>query len=179
MKKNHKFWTAFLAAALTISLFTACGGSGSSASAPSGGSGAVSDAGAEKTYNITYLSKDMAQPYAIWLANSLTQIAEQDYPDFDITILDQQQDPSKGVAMIEQAINQQVDGIIIQKAGGYDTDDLFRSVADAGIPLVTVNIPVDDGVSSNVACSNYELGETVGSYAREQDVYKRQALARS
>ena len=168
MKKNHKFWTAFLAAALTISLFTACGGSGSSASAPSGGSGAVSDAGAEKTYNITYLSKDMAQPYAIWLANSLTQIAEQDYPDFDITLLDQQQDPSKGVAMIEQAINQQVDGIIIQKAGGYDTDDLFRSVADAGIPLVTVNIPVDDGVSSNVACSNYELGETVGSYAREQ-----------
>lgn len=165
MKKRNRMIALLLMLVLVIATLTACADKQTPTADKTADAPEQTD---QKTYNITYISKDMAQPYAIWLANSLQQIAAEDYPDFDITILDQKQDPSIGATLIEQAINQKVDGIIIQKAGGYNTDDLFKSVADAGIPLVTVNIPVDDGVSSNVACSNYELGETVGNYAKDK-----------
>ena len=169
MKKHNRMIALLLMLVLVIGTLTACAGRQTpAADKPAAETANPTEQPEQKTYNVTYISKDMAQPYAIWLANSLQQIAAEDYPDFNITILDQKQDPSIGATLIDQAINQKVDGIIIQKAGGYNTDDLFKSVADAGIPLVTVNIPVDDGVSSNVACSNYELGETVGRYAKDQ-----------
>ena len=121
-----------------------------------------------KTYRVALIVKSLSEAYATWLADSVLNIAASDeqFSNLEITVFDSLQDAAECVNNVELAVTQQFDIILIQKTGGFDTNDLFtRVVTEDGIPIVTLNITVDDEVSCNVAASNYDLGFTEGTYA--------------
>ena len=130
--------------------------------------GGVAEEG--KTYRVALIVKSLSEAYATWLTDSvLNQAAEnEEFSNLEITVFDSMQDATECVNNVELAVIQQFDIILIQKTGGFDTDELFtRVVTQDNIPIVTLNIPVTDDVSCNVAASNYDLGYTEGKYAAE------------
>ena len=123
-----------------------------------------------KTYRVALIVKSLSEAYATWLADSvLNQAAShEEFANLDITVFDSMADATECINNVEMAVTQQFDIILIQKTGGFDTDELFtRVVTEDGIPIVALNITVTDEVTCNVAASNYDLGYTEGAYAAE------------
>ncbi|MDD3251706.1 MAG: sugar ABC transporter substrate-binding protein [Lachnospiraceae bacterium] len=118
-----------------------------------------------KTYKVAAIVKSQSEVWAAWLSKSLQNRAK-DFPDMEITLFDAQNDQTKTVQYIEMAVTQKFDLIIVQKVAASDTNELFQSVVnDDGIPIIAVNIPVDDGVTYNIPAPNYDLGYTMGEVA--------------
>lgn len=170
MKKFVKLMAILLVAGL---LFAGCGGAASSSStaapaASSGTAGASGSTAAEtptEKYKVAAIVKSQSEIWATWLAKSFMNHAE-DFDDIEVTLFDAQGDPALTVQHVETAVTQGFDAICVQKASVFDSDELFRRVVEEdGIPIVAVNIPVDDGVSSNVPAPNYDLAKTMGEYA--------------
>lgn len=121
-----------------------------------------------KTYRVALIVKSLSEAYATWLADSVLNQAEknEEFSNLEITVFDSLADAAECINNVELAVIQQFDIILIQKTGGFDTDEFFtRVVEEEGIPIVTLNITVTDEVSCNVAASNYDLGYTEGAYA--------------
>lgn len=128
----------------------------------------TASAEAGKKYRVALIVKSLSEAYATWLADSVLNQAKshEEFSNLEITVFDSMADASKCIDNVEMAVTQQFDLILIQKTGGFDTNELFtRVVKEDGIPIVTLNITVTDEVSCNVAASNYDLGFTEGTYA--------------
>jgi len=122
---------------------------------------------AQKTYRVAAIVKSQSEVWASWLSKSLQNRAN-DFADMEITLFDAQNDQTKTIQYIETAVTKKYDLIIVQKVVASDTNELFQSVVNKeGIPIIAVNIPVDDGVSYNIPAPNYDLGYTIGQVAAE------------
>ena len=74
-------------------------------------------------------------------------------------------DANEQVNQIETFISQGVDGIIINPANPQETvTQVLEAVADAGIPVVAVDVPPEEGAQYMAACVTdaYSLGRLVG-----------------
>lgn len=118
-------------------------------------------------FHINVILKNCATVYDSWLQTAAITTAEK-YDDIEIDILDAAGDDATCIGYVENAIAQKVDLIIIQKTSNFNSDDLFTEVViKENIPIVTVNVPVDDGVSYNIPAPNYALGQAEGELAAE------------
>ena len=87
---------------------------------------------------VAVLIGDMTATYASWLAQSFEEIAA-DYPELNVTIIDNKNSVETQVANLENCVTKQYDYVIIQPIDNEALVDPINQTIDAGIPVCTVN----------------------------------------
>ena len=146
--------TAGLAFGLAASL-TACG-SDESASSDDGGEGG------EGGGTIAIITVDPSNPY--WKAEVDT--AKQVAADlgYETTTAAHENAPDEQNTLIETAINNEVDGILLDPAGADESIAAVQKAVDADIPVVLVNAEISEtGLAKSQIVSNNAQGATLGA----------------
>lgn len=122
----------------------------------------------EKTYKVAYIARAQADSFAAWLANGVKEEAEK-YPDITVDVFDGQADDEKENSLIENAITNKYDCIIIQPNNGEAQRPYAEKVVAAGIICITTNARIDgvEGASS-VDAQPYEQAAVNARYALEK-----------
>lgn len=139
-----------IATGLVVSL-AACGGSDEEAASSSDGGG-----------TIAIITVDPSNPY--WKAEVDT--AEQVAADlgYETTTAAHGNAPDKQNRLIETAINNDVDGILLDPAGADESVAAVQKAVDADIPVVLVNAEISEtGLAASQIVSNNAQGATLGA----------------
>ncbi len=106
----------------------------------------VSQAGVKK---VAYIARAQGDSFAAWLANSIKEEADK-YPDIEVTLFDGQADDYTENSLIENAIINNFDAIVIQPNNGESQRPYAEKVVEAGIICLTTNARIAgiDGASS-------------------------------
>ena len=109
-----------------------------------------------KEYRVAYIARAQADSFAAWLANGVKQEAEK-YPDITVDVFDGQANDETENSLIENAITNKYDCIIIQPNNGEAQRPYAEKVVAAGIICITTNARID-GIkgSSTVDAQPYE-----------------------
>lgn len=153
---NRKIATVGIAAAAALSM-VACSG-GDAGGGDDGGDG----------YRVAYIARAQVDSFAAWLANEIKAEAD-NYDDITIEVFDGQADDEIENTMIENAIANNFDAIIIQANNGEAQRPYIEQSVAAGIITITTNPRVEDieGASS-VDANPYDQGAVVAQYALDQ-----------
>lgn len=131
--------------------------------------GMLATAGAEgaKTYRIAYIARAQADSFAAWLANGVKEEAAK-YPDITLDVFDGQANDEIENSLIENAITNKYDAIIIQPNNGEAQRPYAEKVVQAGIICITTNARISgiEGASS-VDAQPYEQAAVNARYALE------------
>lgn len=140
-------------------------GENAAASADAGNQNAEDTAAGGKKVMIAAAS--MAEPFYAWIANAAVAELEENYPDVEYKIIDLQGDAANVPTVIEQAVVEGYDGLILDKVShDQDTDALLQDAKENGVNTVlSNNSGIKDGVSSSSGASNYLLGKYIGMQA--------------
>lgn len=143
-----------IAAALAL---TSCAASGTPA-ASNASSGA-------KQYRVAYIARAQADSFAAWLANEMKAEAAK-YPDMKLEVFDGEANDEKQNTMIENAIANRFDAVIVQPNNGEAQRPYIEKVVAANIKTITTNPRVSDiqGASS-VDANPYDQGAVVAQRA--------------
>ena len=108
-----------------------------------------SEAGGEKTFKVAYIARAQADSFAAWLANAVKEEAEK-YPNITVEVFDGEANDEKENAMIENAITNKFDAIIVQPNNGEAQRPYVEQIVGAGIVAITTNARIDgiEGASS-------------------------------
>ena len=119
-------------------------------------------------YRVAYVARAQVDSFAAWLANEIQAEAE-NYDDISIDVYDGQADDEIVNTMIENAIANNYDAIIIQPNNGEAQRPYIEQSVQAGIVTITTNPRVDDieGASS-VDANPYDQGAVVAQLALDQ-----------
>ena len=98
--------------------------------------GTVSAAG--KVYRVAFVARAQADAFAAWLTNGIVQEAKK-YPDIQLSVFDGQANDDVENSLIENAITNKFDCIIIQPNNGESQRPYAVKVVQAGIDLITTN----------------------------------------
>lgn len=100
-------------------------------------------------YRVAYIARTQGDSFAAWLANSVVEEAEK-YDDIEVQVFDGQASDSKQNALIENAITNQFDLVIVQPNNGEAQRPYAEKVVEVGIELITTNARIEgiDGASS-------------------------------
>ncbi len=112
------------------------------------GSKETSNSG-EKVYKVAYIARTQADSFAAWMANAVKAEAEK-YPNIEVSIFDGQASDAIENSMIENAITNQFDCVIIQPNNGESQRPYAEKVVAAGIVCITTNARISgiEGASS-------------------------------
>jgi len=118
-------------------------------------------------YRVAYIARAQADSFAAWLANAIKEEAAK-YPDISLDIFDGQANDEIENSLIENAITNKYDAIIIQPNNGEAQRPYAEKVVQAGIICITTNARIDgiEGASS-VDASPYEQAAVNARYALE------------
>ena len=116
-------------------------------------------------YRVAYIARAQADSFAAWLANEMKAEAE-NYDDITLDVFDGQADDEVENKMIENAIANKYDAIIIQANNAEAQVPYIQQAVDAGIVTITTNPRVEgvDGANS-VDANPYDQGGVVAEYA--------------
>jgi len=100
-------------------------------------------------YRIAFIARAQADSFAAWLANSVMEEAEK-YDDITLDVFDGQANDDTENALIESAIANKYDVIIIQPNNGEAQRPYAEKAVQAGIITITTNARIDgiEGSSS-------------------------------
>jgi len=98
--------------------------------------GTVSAAG--KVYKVAFVARAQADAFAAWLTNSIVQEAKK-YPDIQLSVFDGQASDDVENSLIENAITNKFDCIVIQPNNGESQRPYAVKVVQAGINCITTN----------------------------------------
>jgi inositol transport system substrate-binding protein len=127
----------------------------------------VASAQSAKTYRIAYIARAQADSFAAWLANAVKEEAGK-YPDITLDIFDGQAKDEIENSMIENAITNKYDAIIIQPNNGEAQRPYAEKVVAAGIICITTNARIAGVVgASSVDANPYEQAAVNARYALE------------
>lgn len=103
----------------------------------------------EKAYRVAYIARAQADSFAAWLANGVKEEADK-YPDITVDVFDGQANDETENSLIENAITNKYDCIIIQPNNGEAQRPYAEKVVAAGIICITTNARIDgiEGASS-------------------------------
>ncbi len=152
-----------LSMSLAITFLAACG-SGTpktSDSTSTGGSGS-------KSYKVAYIARAQSDSFAAWLANAVKDEAKK-YPDIKLDVFDGQANDDTENSMIENAITNKYDLVIVQPNNGEAQRPYVEKVVKAGIFAITTNARISgiEGASS-VDANPYEQAGVNARAALEQ-----------
>ncbi len=123
---------------------------------------------ANTQYRVAYIARAQADSFAAWLANSIVEEANK-YDHITVRVFDGQADNAQQNALIENAIVNGYDLIIIQPNDGEAQRPYAELVVESGIHLITTNARIDgvEGASS-VDADPYMQAAVVAEMALEQ-----------
>jgi simple sugar transport system substrate-binding protein len=103
--------------------------------------------------------------------------AEQAGADLGITVTYQGDgDPARQAGLIDTAVTQDVDGLVVSMANPDALEESIRGAVDAGIPVITINSGEDRsaefGAITHVGQSEMIAGEAAGARLAEEGVSK-------
>jgi len=153
-----------LTTVLLGAMLVACGGGSSSSSSSGGSSSADSSSSSsssdstQKTYRVAFIARAQADSFAAWLANEMRAAASQ-YPDITLDVFDSQANDDRENSLIENAIANKYDGIIVQANNAEAQRPYIEQIVKAGIPAIATN-PKVDGIEglSTIDADPYEQG---------------------
>jgi inositol transport system substrate-binding protein len=93
---------------------------------------------ADGPYRVAYIARAQADSFAAWLANAVKAEAEK-YPNIKLDIFDGEANDEKENAMIENAITNKYDCIIVQPNNGEAQRPYVENIVKAGIIAITTN----------------------------------------
>lgn len=119
----------------------------------------------QDSYRVAYIARAQVDSFAAWLANEMKGEAQK-YPDISLDVFDGQADDEVENRMIENAIANKYDAIIIQANNGEAQRPYIEASADRGIVTITTN-PKVDGIegASSVDSNPYDQGAVVARQA--------------
>lgn len=119
-------------------------------------------------YRIAYIARAQVDSFAAWLANEMRREADK-YPDVSLKVFDGQADDEVENRMIENAVANKYDAIIIQANNGEAQRPYIESSAKRGIVTITTNPKVADIEGASSVDSNpYDQGAVVAKYALDK-----------
>lgn len=144
-----------LSMTLAITFLAACGAGApktSDSTATKGGD----NASGKKSYKVAYIARAQSDSFAAWLANAVKDEAKK-YPDIKLDVFDGQANDDTENSMIENAITNKYDLVIVQPNNGEAQRPYVEKVVQAGIFAITTNARISgiDGASS-VDANPYE-----------------------
>jgi inositol transport system substrate-binding protein len=100
-------------------------------------------------YRVAYIARAQADSFAAWLANGVKEEADK-YDDITVDVFDGQANDETENSLIENAITNKYDCIIIQPNNGEAQRPYAEQVVKAGIICITTNARIDgiEGASS-------------------------------
>ena len=133
---------------------------------PTGGSGGKSEDKDE--YRVAYIARAQADSFAAWLANEMKAEAG-NYDDITLEVFDGQADDEIENKMIENAIANRFDAIIVQANNADAQLPYIQQAIDAGIVTITTNPRVEGLTGGNsVDADPYKQGAVVAERALEE-----------
>jgi inositol transport system substrate-binding protein len=159
--------SAFLSTLLVMAMLGGCASTGGSssaaapaASAAAGGTSSAASvaapAAADKKYKVAFIARAQSDSFAAWLANSVKDEAKK-YPNISLEVFDGEANDDKENTMIENAITNKFDCIIVQPNNGEAQRPYVEKVVAAGIKAITTNAAIS-GIkgASSVDADPYE-----------------------
>jgi inositol transport system substrate-binding protein len=120
---------------------------------------------------VVYIARAQADLFAAWLANSIKSEAAK-YPNLDVQILDGQADDAKQNGLIETAIANKADIIILQPNDAEAQKPSVQKAVNAKIPVILTNPRIPDEalmkVTNSVDADPYEQAAVVARLALTQ-----------
>jgi len=117
---------------------------------------------------VVYIARAQADLFAAWLANSIRDEAKK-YPNLKVDIQDGQADDAKQNGLIENAIANKYDLIILQPNDSEAQKPYIQKAVAAKIPVIITNPRIPDkaimDVTNSVDADPYEQGAVVARYA--------------
>jgi inositol transport system substrate-binding protein len=117
---------------------------------------------------VVYIARAQADLFAAWLANSIRDEAKK-YPNLKVDIQDGQADDAKQNGLIENAIANKYDLIILQPNDSEAQKPYIQKAVAAKIPVIITNPRIPDdaimAVTNSVDADPYEQGAVVARYA--------------
>lgn len=113
-------------------------------------------ASSQKTYKVAYIARAQSDSFAAWLANAVKDEAKK-YPNMKLEVFDGQANDDKENSMIENAITNKFDLVIVQPNSGESQRPYVEKVVKAGIFAITTNARIS-GIqgASSVDAQPYE-----------------------
>lgn len=129
-----KKWLVFaLVITLMASLLTGC-----SQPAPAAEPAAAPEAEGDKVYKVAYIARAQADSFAAWLANAVKEEAAK-YDNIQLDVFDGQANDDTENGLIENAITNKYDVIIVQPNNGEAQRPYVEKAVAAGIKVITTN----------------------------------------
>jgi len=94
--------------------------------------------GQGKVYKVAYIARAQADSFAAWLANGVVDEAKK-YKNIDLKVFDGQANDDTENSLIENAIANKFDVIVVQPNNGESQRPYAQKVVKAGIFLITTN----------------------------------------
>ncbi len=162
----RKIFKGMIAMALGMTLLAGCGTNDTPA--PSSSTTQSGSTGAQKVYKVAYIARAQSDSFAAWLANAVTEEAKK-YPNIKLDVFDGQANDDKENSMIENAITNKYDLVIVQPNNGEAQRPYVEKVVKAGIFAITTNARISgiEGASS-VDANPYEQAAANARAALEQ-----------
>lgn len=154
-----RFISLSLALVLILTLAVGCTGNGDDA---------ITDADEEGVYRVAYIARAQADSFAAWMANAVKEEAE-NYDDIKVDIFDGQASDDTENNLIENAITNKYDAIIVQPNNGEAQRPYVEKAVAAGIIAITTNARIEgiEGASS-VDADPYVQAKVNADLALEQ-----------
>lgn len=140
---------------LAIVLLAACG-TGKTNNATNTTAGTNTGAATSKNFKVAYIARAQSDSFAAWLANAVKEEAKK-YPNITLDVFDGEANDEKENSMIENAITNKYDLVIVQPNNGEAQRPYVEKVVKAGIFAITTNARISgiEGASS-VDANPYE-----------------------
>lgn len=162
-----------LAAIMLVLAFAGCGAPAQTDTTPEAPADKPADQPAEQpeakdTFRVAYIARAQADSFAAWLANSIVEEADK-YTNIEIDVFDGQASDDKENSLIENAITNKYDAIVIQPNNGEAQRPYAEKAVAAGIVVITTNARID-GVAgaSSVDADPYAQAAVNAALAVEQ-----------
>lgn len=103
----------------------------------------------EKPFRVAYIARAQADSFAAWLANAVMEEADK-YDNIKVDVFDGQASDDTENSLIENAITNKYDAVIIQPNNGEAQRPYAEKAVKAGIITITTNARIDgiEGASS-------------------------------
>lgn len=122
----------------------------------------------EKVYRVAFIARAQADSFAAWLANSIEEEAKK-YDNLEVDIFDGQASDDVENSLIETAIINKYDAIIVQPNNGEAQRPYVEKAVAAGIVVITTNARIEGIVgASSVDADPYEQAAVNARVAIEQ-----------
>lgn len=158
---------AIVLALMMVMSLCACGGSGDTAepSSEAGLSAPKKDPATDKIV-ISYIPMSTAMENTPVIEQGMKD-AVAVYSNVTINTYDAQFDPNTQITLINEAITQGVDGIIIQCADAAALNNVIAEAEEAGVVVYTMNIGNTAQASAFICNSDYNAGWEAAEYMNE------------